>query len=165
MEVFGISSSLLLLPFIYSLNPVNKFTVWKLLLFLLPISSFLCNHFVNHSQFQACDHTIIIALCIVYFLHFKKYNVPVLIVILYLVEMMLVKSTEITVILAFIALNLFAFTNFTKIELVIGMIAFSIAIVAKLSRDNYAKTYPLYTTIWHICCAILLILATRSVER
>jgi len=165
MEVFGISSSLLLLPFIYSLNPANKFTLWKLLLFLLPISSFLCNHFVNHGQFQTCDHTIIALLCIVYFLHFKKYNVPVLIVLLYLVEMMFVKSTEVTVAISFVALNLFAFTNFTKSELAIGMAAFFIAIFFKVSRDNYAKTYPLYTTIWHICCTILLILATRSLER
>ncbi len=78
----------------------------------------------------------------------------------------MVKSVESTVMIAFVGLNLFAFTNFTKKELFIGILCFSIGIFSKIYRNTKCEiTYPIYTTIWHSCCVILLILASRSLSR
>ena len=64
------------------------------------------------------------------------------------------------------ALNLFAFTNFTRPELTVGIIMFTLATMCKLYRNSKCqKTYPFYTTIWHIGCVVLLVLASRSINR
>lgn len=69
---FGLSSFIFLLPFFYSLKTTKTFTSWKLALFTLVVSSFLCNYYSENSHFIICDHTVIILL---FFSFFKtKYS-------------------------------------------------------------------------------------------
>ena len=163
---FGFSSLLFLVPFFYSLTNTKKFTSWKLALFTLVVSSFLCNYYSENSHFIICDHTVIILLSILYFFIFSKLNIAILICILFFIEIVAIKTVESTVMIAFVAMNLFAFTNFTKKEVFIGILCFCIGIFCKIYRDTTCHlTYPIYTTIWHSCCAVLLILASRSISR
>ena len=163
---FVLSSFIFLLPFFYSLKTTKTFTSWKLALFTLVVSSFLCNYYSENSHFIICDHTVIILLSILYFLFFSKLNIAILICILFFIEIVAIKSVESTVMIAFVAMNLFAFTNFTKKEVFIGILCFCIGIFCKIYRDTTCHiTYPIYTTIWHSCCAVLLILASRSISR
>ena len=168
---FGSSSFLFLIPFLYSVfntpkTPSFTFTTWRIGLFLLTVTSFLCNYFANCGEFVLCDYSSTITLTIIYFLCFSRYNIAVFLCILFLIEMTVVHELSTTVMIAFVTLNLFAFTNFTRTELMIGIAAFSIAVYCKQCRDYTCTiTYPMYTTIWHLCCAVLLVLATRSLIR
>ena len=169
---FGSSSLLFLIPFLYSLlysNPNKRnilFTLWKYALLLLTCISFSCNYFTHIPQFMICDYTIITVLSVIYFLSFSRYTIPVLLCLSYFIEMIMKQTASTTVLFSFLALNLFAFTNFTKVELGIGVTAFIIGIIVKLYRNTTcAITYPFYTTIWHTCCAVLLVLASRSLMR
>lgn len=170
---FGSSSLFFLIPFLYTVlysDPTRKqsvlFVLWKYGLLFLTVMSFSCNYFTKIPQFVLCDYTIIIGLTIIYFLSFSRYTVPVLLSLGYLIELIITHGVSTTVLLSFVALNLFAFTNFTQTELMTGIAAFCIGIKVKLCR-NYtcAITYPFYTTIWHACCATLLVLASRSLMR
>jgi hypothetical protein len=166
---FGLSSFLFLVPFFYCLTTskhTKTFTYWKIALFTLFVSSFLCNYYSENNHFLLCDHVVIILLSVLYFLCFSKLNIAILICILFFIEIVFVKDVKTTLFIAFITLNLFAFTNFTKKELFIGISCFCIAIFCKLYRDTTCHiTYPIYTTIWHACCVVLLLLASRSISR
>jgi hypothetical protein len=165
---FGLSSFLFLIPFFYCIKTNNKNIYWIIALFCLVISSFLCNYFINcyNCYFVLCDKTIIIILSIIYFLCFSRLNIALLICILFFIEMSIYTNINVTLMISFLTLNLFAFTNFTKNELIIGIICFCIGTFCKIYRNTTCEiTYPIYTTIWHICCVTLLILASRSLNR
>ena len=170
---FGSSSLFFLVPFLYTVlysDPTCKqsalFVLWKYGLLFLTVMSFSCNYFTEIPQFVLCDYTIIIGLTIIYFLSFSRYTIPILLCLIYFVELMTTHGVSTTVLLSFFALNLFAFTNFTRTELITGIVAFCIGIGVKLCRNNRCtNTYPFYTTIWHVCCATLLVLASRSLMR
>jgi hypothetical protein len=169
---FGSSSLLFLIPFVYSLLYSNLtkrntlFTLWTYGLLLLTGISFSCNYFTNIPQFALCDYTTITILTIIYYLSFSRYTIPIILCLLYVIELIMVRKVSTTVLLSFLALNLFAFTKFTKVELGIGVTAFIIGAIVKLCRNTTCIiTYPFYTTIWHTCCAVLLVLASRSLMR
>ena len=111
------------------------------------------------------DHTVIILLSMIYFIYHRRLFIPIFLYILYVTELYFAKSSTATVMISFVALNLFAFTNFTRPELLAGLIVFTLATVCKLYRKINYKMYPFCTTIWHIGCVVLLILASRSINR
>ena len=169
---FGSSSFIFLIPFIYCIMQDKKdkknykFLKWETLLFILVISSYLCNHYPAYCNFLFCDHFVIILLSIAYFFIFSKFKIVILLCIIFMIDIKLTKSLKNTVIIAFISLNLFGFINFTRTELIIGIISFCIGIFCKVNRDTTCPiTYPIYTTIWHSCSACLLLLASRSIYR
>ena len=135
------------------------------LLFLLPVSSYLCNHYISYPVYQRCDHTIIILLCLTYYFHHHSYYLPICLVSFYVIELFIAHQLNVTFMIAFVALNLFALTHFTTLELILGIIVFCIAIITKMNRKNHcSNTYPYYTIVWYLCCVILLLLATRSIK-
>ena len=167
---FGSSSFLFLLPFLYSVinrTPHNlPVMYWTYTLGLLVCTSFLCNYYATICEFLLCDHSAIITLSIIYFLCFSRMTIACLLGLLSIMELILFRTLSKTVGVAFLSLNLFAFTTFTMTERIIWTIAFLVGIYCKLSRDyTCIITYPIHTTIWHVCCAILLILASRSMMR
>lgn len=163
---FGLSSLLFIIPWAYSQFTLSKtFSVWTTVLLFLPITSFFCNAYPDHKKYTFLDHTVIIVLSMIYLLYNKNIFLPLLIYVLFIIEMCFVKDLSTTTMISFVALNLFAFTNFTRPELIIGLIVFTLSVFCKLYRNCKHKTYPFYTTIWHIGCVVLLILASRSINR
>ena len=164
---FGLSSFLFLIPWAYSQFTFQKaFNVWTIALLVLVFTSYSCNSYPVNKKCQIVDHTVIILLSMIYFIYHRRLFVPVFLYILYVTELYFANDTKTTVTISFVALNLFAFTNFTRPELTIGIIMFSLATMCKLYRNSKCeKTYPFYTTIWHIGCVVLLVLASRSINR
>jgi hypothetical protein len=165
----GSSSFLFLIPFLYCVIKCNRtvpFIYWTITLGFLTITSFLCNHYTECPQFVLCDYSAICALSVIYFLCFSRAAVAGLLCILYVAELLLYGTLSLSSKIAFLMLNLFAFTNFTTVERIIWVIAFAIGIYCKHSRVyTCAITYPIHTTFCHICCSILLVLASRSIIR
>lgn len=162
---FGLSSFLFIIPWAYSqFTFTTAFSAWSVALLILPFTSYFCNSYLD-KKYQIFDHTVIVVLAMIYFLYHRHKFIPLLLYILYITELYFAKSITATVMISFVALNLFAFTNFTQPELLAGLIVFTLATVCKLYRKINYKMYPFCTTIWHIGCVVLLILASRSINR
>jgi hypothetical protein len=162
---FGLSSFLFIIPWAYSqFTFTTAFSAWSIALLMLPFTSYFCNSYLD-KKYQIFDHTVIVVLAMIYFLYHRHKFIPLLLYILYITELYFAKTITATVMISFVALNLFAFTNFTRPELLAGLIVFTLAIVCKLYRKINYKMYPFCTTIWHIGCVVLLILASRSINR
>ena len=164
---FGISSFLFLIPWAYAHFTFQKaFSIWTIALLLLVFTSYACNSYPVDKKCQIVDHTVITALSMIYFIYHRSLFVPVLLYILYVTELCFTNDTKNTVMISFVALNLFAFTNFTRPELLTGIIVFTLATMCKLYRNTKCeKTYSFYTTMWHVGCVVLLVLASRSINR
>jgi len=164
---FGMSSFLFLIPWAYAQFTFQKaFSIWTISLLLLVFTSYVCNSYPVDKKCQIVDHTVIIALSMIYFIYHRRLFVPILLYILYVMELCFTNDTKNTVIISFVSLNLFAFTNFTRPELMTGIIVFTLATMCKLYRNSKCeKTYPFYTTMWHVGCVVLLVLASRSINR
>jgi hypothetical protein len=164
---FGLSSFLFLIPWAYSQFTFQKaFSVWTIALFILVFTSYVCNSYPINKKCQIVDHTVIILLSMIYFIYHRRLFIPIFLYILYVTELYFANDTKTTVTISFVALNLFAFTNFTRPELTVGIIMFTLAAMCKLYRNSKCqKTYPFYTTIWHVGCVVLLVLASRSINR
>lgn len=161
---FGLSSFLLIIPWAYSqFTFTTAFSAWSVALLILPFTSYFCNVYPD-KKYQIFDHTIIVALAMIYFLYHRRIFIPLLLYILYITELYFAKDISTTVMISFVALNLFAFTNFTRPEMLTGLIVFTLATVCKLYRTSNSKIYPFCTTLWHIGCVVLLILASRSIN-
>jgi hypothetical protein len=161
---FGLSSFLFIIPWAYSqFTFTTAFRAWSTALLILPFTSYFCNAYPD-KKYQIFDHTIIVVLAMIYFLYHRRIFIPLLIYILYITELYFAKDISTTVMISFVALNLFAFTNFTRPEMLTGLIVFTLATVCKLYRNSNSKIYPFCTTLWHIGCVVLLILASRSIN-
>ena len=107
---FGMSSFLFLIPWAYAQFTFQKaFSIWTISLLLL-----VCNSYPVDKKCQIVDHTVIIALSMIYFIYHRRLFVPILLYILYVMELCFTNDTKNTVIISFVSLNLFAFTNFTR---------------------------------------------------
>ena len=99
---FGLSSFLFIIPFLYSYYLLDSFIVWKIVLLLLIISSYLCNHYPTTRIYQLYDHTIIILLAITYAWYIKKMYIIIVLCILYSIELVKTNCVQYTVIIGFI---------------------------------------------------------------
>ena len=159
---FGLSSFLFIIPFLYSYYILDSFIVWKIVLLLLIISSYLCNHYPTIRIYQLYDHTIIILVAITYAWYVKNMYIIVALCILYSIELVKTNCVQYTVMIGFIILNLCAWTYLTINECYVIIIIFFIAIYCKVSRNYKSYTYSYYTSIWHLCCVLLLLFATKT---
>jgi len=164
---FGISSFLFLLPFLYACRALtNSFLLWKILLLLLTLSSYFCNRYPTNTLYQLYDHTVIIVLTMTYIVYTRNhlYLIPIILV-LYSNEIVLTRRVLYTVAISFLLLHACGWVYFSTMERYLVVSLFLIGVYCKVTRIGTCHTYPYYTLVWHLCCAILLLLATISLQK
>lgn len=163
---FGLSSLLFLIPVLYAYCTLdNSFMVWKIVVTLLPLSSYLCNRYPTQTLYQLYDHTVIILLSMTYICYkYDYYYLNSIVLVLYFIEIVKTNRVSYTAIISFILLNACAWSYFTRIELYIAFLVFLIGCYCKLKRCTTCDTYPYYTSLWHLCCTILLLLAIKTLH-
>ena len=164
-DMFGISSLLFSIPFIYSTIVLENKWGYKMFLFILPIISYFCNTNYN-TKIHFLDYTTIFSIFISYLVIIRKESFVTLLLLLYTVELLITKNVRYTVMVGYsiVIYNIILLLNKKNILLCgILIISVIIGIFSFLIRDCYKPSYPHYTLLWHISCSIILCIATNTI--
>ena len=164
-DMFGISSLLFSIPFIYSIIVLENKWGYKMFLFILPIISYWCNTTYN-TNVHFLDYTTIFSIFISYLIIIKKESFVTLLLLVYIVELLITKKIRYTVMVGYsivIYHIILLLKEKNRLLCSIFIISVIIGIVSFLTRDCYKPSYKLYTLLWHISGSIMLCIATNTI--
>lgn len=158
---FGLSSGFFYISWIYAYYTTTRIP-WLILLFLLPISSYLCNTNIKNQTLYLFDQTIIVLMSCTYIFYQNITILPLLIITWYLFELFYKGKLIYAVLIAFVLQIVCACTIFGYIELALCAICVLTASYCYYKRDPFKYSYAYYTIFWHAACVGMIMLGTRT---
>ena len=160
---FGLSSSFFYISWIYAYYTTTRLP-WLLLLFLLPISSYLCNTNISKPSYYLFDQTIIVLMSCAYLFYQNFTGISIFVMMCYLYELVIQRKLVYTVLIAFVLQIVFACTLFGYTELALCAICVLTASYCYYKRDPFTYSYVYYTIFWHAACVGMILLGTRTLQ-
>ncbi len=164
-DMFGISSLLFSIPFIYSTIVLKNKWGYKMFLFVLPIISYYCNTNYN-DMITLLDYTTIFSIFISYLVIIQKESFVTTLLLLYMMELMITKNVRYTIMAGYsivIYCIILLLKEKNKFLCSIFIISVIIGVFSFIKRDCYKSSYKLYTLLWHTSCSIILCIATNTI--
>lgn len=158
---FGLSSGFFYISWIYAYYTTTRIP-WLILLFLLPISSYLCNTNIKNPTYYIFDQTIIVLISCTYLFYQDMVFLPSLIITCFLFELFYKGKLMYVVLIAFILQIICACTLFGYVELALCAICVLTSSYCYYKRDPLKYSYAYYTILWHAACVGMLMLGTRT---